>query len=314
MASPNPPHRQAWIQGRTQRENQLLASPGHGRRMRYRKLIHACKAPLTWLGIYQWGMANARKVHITSHTLPFATLPTSFQGYRILHLSDLHFGILAGFGKELARQLQNLEVDLVLFTGDLNHGPSPESPETPLETTLAETRCLLDVLNPRDGFVAVMGNHDRAAMWGPLEEMGVRVLVNESHTIKRHRDQIHLVGTDDVHRFDTPEAEAALVKAPSGFRIALVHSTGLADGAARAGFDLYLCGHNHGGQICLPGGIPLVGSRSRPYGRCASGFWQVGEMTGFTSRGAGVAYPPLRFNCPGEAVVLTLVGDQEGSH
>ena len=75
--------------------------------------------------------------------------------------------------------------------------------------------------------------------------------------------------------------------------------------AAAAGCALYLCGHTHGGQICLPGGRPILTHLTRCR-HLASGRWQCGAMTGYTNRGIGVSGPPLRFNCSGEAAVITL--------
>ena len=92
---------------------------------------------------------------------------------------------------------------------------------------------------------------------------------------------------------------------PDGFRILLQHSPELLDEAAAASVALYLCGHTHGGQICLPGGIPLMTNIRTPR-RYASGLWQHGDMTGYTSVGVGVSVMPLRFFSKGEVAVITL--------
>jgi hypothetical protein len=92
------------------------------------------------------------------------------------------------------------------------------------------------------------------------------------------------------------------------FRIALVHSAEVADYAHEAGYALYLCGHTHGGQICLPGGRPLVTHLKRCR-HAARGLWREGSMAGYTSCGLGVSGPPIRFNCRGEAALITLRRD-----
>ncbi len=112
-------------------------------------------------------------------------------------------------------------------------------------------------------------------------------------------------GTDDVHYYYTDAARAALEAAPKGFKIALIHSAELADAAAEAGFSLYLSGHTHGGQVCLPGGLPIITHMSR-HRRYASGLWRHGSMTGYTTTGIGVSGLPVRFNTRGEAVLITL--------
>ena len=72
-----------------------------------------------------------------------------------------------------------------------------------------------------------------------------------------------MVGTDDVHYYFTDQAVHALEEARDAFTVALVHSPELYDVAAELGVDLYLCGHTHAGQVCLPGGRPLITHLSR---------------------------------------------------
>ena len=84
-----------------------------------------------------------------------------------------------------------------------------------------------------------------------------------------------------------------------------MHSAEVADDADEAGYSLYLCGHTHGGQICLPGGRPLVTHLKRCR-HAARGLWRQGGMTGYTSCGLGVSDLPVRFNTRGEIVLITL--------
>jgi predicted MPP superfamily phosphohydrolase len=156
-----------------------------------------------------------------------------------------------------------------------------------------------------DRRLAVLGNHDPTDMAGELEKLGFEVLLNSSTILKRGNEQIVVTGLDDVHRFFTPDALSALLEAPEGFRITLVHSAEVADHAAAAGYALYISGHTHGGQICLPGGRPIV-THLRRCRHAAVGTWNEGRMIGYTSRGLGVGNVPLRFNCPGEVSVITL--------
>ncbi len=138
-----------------------------------------------------------------------------------------------------------------------------------------------------------------------FEDLGIEVLINQTRTIQRGEALIHVTGTDDVHYFYTDAARAALDGAPKGFKIALIHSAELADVAAEAGFSLYLAGHTHGGQVCLPGGIPIITHMSR-HRRYASGLWRHGSMIGYTTTGIGVSGLPVRFNTRAEAVLITL--------
>ncbi len=123
--------------------------------------------------------------------------------------------------------------------------------------------------------------------------------------IREIGDRLDGKATDDVHYYYTDAARAALEGAPNIFKIALIHSAELADVAADAGFSLYLAGHTHGGQICLPGGMPIITHMSR-HRRYASGLWRHGPMVGYTTAGIGVSGLPVRFNTRGEAVLITL--------
>jgi predicted MPP superfamily phosphohydrolase len=151
----------------------------------------------------------------------------------------------------------------------------------------------------------VLGNHDSVAIVDPLEAQGVRVLVNEWVTVARGRERIVVTGLDDVHYFESPMAYKAIAAAPEGFRIVLVHSPEAAGAAAFNGHDLYLCGHTHGGQICLPGGR-MIFTGQRGERRFARGRWACGRMAGFTNRGAGASMLPVRFNAAPEIAFITL--------
>lgn len=230
----------------------------------------------------------------------FPDLPAAFDGYTILHLSDLHVGNVPGLMAEAGRRLAEESVDLVVLTGDIQtHGqPAPVEAARRLADLLAP-------LKPRDGVVAVLGNHDSHALVPPLEQRDVRVLTNQRLSIARGADHLHLIGLDDPHAFHTHAAEALLGERPEGFSVALVHTPDLADVAARAGHRLYLCGHTHGGQICLPGGRPLFTALDC-HRHLASGPWRLDGLQGYTSRALGSSRPPLRINCPAEAAVIRL--------
>lgn len=246
------------------------------------------------------GRRNALDIQLVSRSISFPDLPKSFDGYRILHLSDTHLDCLPELVPVAARLLAGIEVDLLALTGDIHgHHRAPLSAST---GPLAE---LTKAVIVNDRRLAVLGNHDPADMVGALEELGFELLLNESTLLSRGTEHIVLTGLDDVHRFFTPHALGALSQSPEGFRIALVHSAEVADHAAAAGYSLYLCGHTHGGQICLPGGRPIVTHLLRC--RHASiGLWSEGNMAGYTSRGLGVGDVPLRFNSRGEICIITL--------
>lgn len=251
-------------------------------------------------GLYQRGRRNALAPQLVELDLSFASLPAAFDGYRILHVTDTHLDALPELAAIAGRTIAGIEVDLLVLTGDVL-----ADPETPPASATAPLDRLLAGIVVHDRRLAVLGNHDPAAMVDALEGLGFEVLLNQSIALKRQGERIVVTGLDDVHCFYTEAARTALFDGDGDFRIALIHSPELADHAAEAGVALYLCGHTHGGQVCLPGGRALLTRLTRCH-HAASGLWRDGPTTGYTSRGLGTSWPPLRYNCPGELTVITL--------
>jgi predicted MPP superfamily phosphohydrolase len=269
-------------------------TPGTG------QMLWAVELVLRALGVYGRGQRNALKIETEEIEFSFAGLPPAFDGFRILHLTDFHLDMLPGLAAAIQTQVAACPADVCFITGDYRDdetGPMPSIVE-PLSRIIGGVRA-------PDGIFSTLGNHDDLRMARALEDMGVRVLANETVALARGGERIQVTGVDDVSRFYTPAAEDALARVPQGFRIALVHSPEFAAEAARHGSDLYLAGHAHGGQICLPGGKPVFTRlmRNRAY---AVGRWRLGAMTGYTSRGAGFSGRPVRFNSTGEVTLITL--------
>ncbi|MBV9554801.1 MAG: metallophosphoesterase family protein [Alphaproteobacteria bacterium] len=277
-----------------------------GRRPRWRQKLFRCAlfafvAAMRLTGLYGRGRRNALAPRLVELELQFDTLPQAFDGYRILHLSDTHLDMAPELAGIAGAMLAGLAVDTLVLTGDILGAH-----DAPLHTAVEPLVPLIERVAVRDRRFAVLGNHDPAAMADALERIGFTVLLNRSTTVERHSEHVVWTGLDDVHYFYTDAARAALDRPGiEGFRIALVHSPELADAAAAAGVALYLCGHTHGGQVCLPGGTPLVTqlTRCRHAGR---GLWRHGATTGYTSSGLGTGWPTLRYGCPGEMTLITL--------
>jgi uncharacterized protein len=297
--------REIWAERRAALEQGGRSSDPEGYRGGWQgRILHAAAFGFAWatraIGLHARGRRNALAPVLVEREFAFADLPAAFDGYRILQISDPHLDCLPELAGIARRLVSGVAVDLVAITGDI-HG-SPRAPVARSTMPLAE---ILTGFKVRDRVVAVLGNHDPAGIADALEHVGVTTLINESLAIERGGDRLVVTGLDDVHRFYTPAAKLALDKAPAGFRIALVHSAEIADHAAVAGFGLYLCGHTHGGQICLPNGRALF-TRLRRCHFGARGEWRTGAMIGYTSNGLGVGEVPLRFNCRGEIAVITL--------
>ena len=233
--------------------------------------------------------------------LKFPNLPEQFDGFTMLHLSDLHLDGMDGLVERAIEVWGDRGVDLCVLTGDYRsrlHGIHREA--------LSRLQRLLAGINSREGFVAVLGNHDDCHMVRPIEEMGVSLLINESVLLRRGDATVRIIGTDDVHYYYTDQALSALESAGREFTIALVHSPELYCEAEELGVDLYLCGHTHGGQVCLPGGYAPIRhvERGRQYYR---GHWRHGRLQGLTSCGLGTSGLPVRFYTRGEMRILRLL-------
>jgi uncharacterized protein len=297
--------REAWAAARRRIERGRYWMGPDGRRRRWRsRVLHVAlrglALALTVSGHYSRWRQNALAPKLVELDLWFRHLPSAFDGYRILHVSDPHLDILPELAPIARSILAGIEVDLLALTGDVLGRR-----DAPIWSATKPLTMAFDGLNPRDGRLAVLGNHDRSEMAEELERIGFRVLINESIALERNGTRIFVTGLDDVHSFYTQAAYAALADDPGEFRIALVHSPEMADHAANAGIALYLCGHTHGGQLCRPGGRPILTQLTR----CrfaASGLWHQGVTQGYTSRGLGSSWPPLRQNCPSEMTIITL--------
>ncbi len=251
-------------------------------------------------GYYRKGYGNAKNIKVTRLTLEFANLPPAFQGFRILHLSDLHIDSIPGFASIISEKIKNLGFDICFLTGDYRRDISGS-----FQHILKPFRILSKYIQAPYGTFAVLGNHDTFLMARYEKESGLDLLVNESVEIVKDGQTILVTGTDDPFNFYTEQSILSLETRGYKFKIALVHTSELAKVAAANGYSLYLCGHTHGGQICLKEGFPLI-SHQFEGKQFNHGLWETGKMKGYTSSGVGVSGMPVRFNCPAEVTLITL--------
>lgn len=250
-------------------------------------------------GLYWKGLRNAERIQIRHNYCGLTSLPPVFDGFTILQISDPHFDMNQIAMGRLEELLPDLDYDVCVLTGDYR-GPTFGPFGAAIEG-VARLRSLI-----QKPMYAVLGNHDTIRMVPDLEELQVRVLLNECDTIVRGRQNIYLAGIDDAHYFRVDNIEkAASVIPDDGFSILLSHTPEIYRQAAHAGFDLLLSGHTHGGQICLPGSIPITLDSVLPR-RMGSGSWDYHNMLGYTSVGAGSSVVPVRFNCLPEVTLHHL--------
>jgi predicted MPP superfamily phosphohydrolase len=239
-------------------------------------------------GTYWRSRANAREVQVRRNVVRLPNLPSAFDGFTVLHLSDLHADLSGPAMQRAAELAHDLTYDLCVLTGDYRgrtHGD--------WRPCLEGVARLCEAL--RGDIYAVLGNHDSIAMVPDLEALGIRMLLNESIAIDRGGALIYLAGST-TRIFIADNIEKAAAEIPQGYvSVLLSHTPEIYRQAAHAGFALMLSGHTHGGQICLPGGIPILLEADLPRA-FGAGAWRHAGMAGYTLVGAGSSVVPVRFN------------------
>ena len=252
-------------------------------------------------GLHALGRRNAHRIAVRRHTIRLPHLPPAFDGFTLLQLSDLHIDAGPDFGRALIEAVRPLSYDVCVLTGDYRaHTYGPHDAALRELTALRQYLC--------DPVYAVLGNHDTIRLVPPMEALGYRFLLNESVAIERGDASIYLAGIEDAHYYRLEDFRSATKNIPEGtVSILLSHTPAAYRHAAHAGFDLMLSGHTHGGQICLPGGAPLMTARAPR--RLVRGAWRHHGMTGYTATGSGTSIVDARLNCPPEVTLHVLTRD-----
>lgn len=251
------------------------------------------------------GVANALRVPpVKDVAVAVHGLPASFDGYRIIQLTDLHLSRLftAGWARAVVGSTNAAGADLIVVTGDFIDGS--------LDMRRADVAPLRDLRAP-DGVYAIPGNHeyffDYRAWMRHLSAMGFRMLPNAHAIIQRGDARLVLAGVTDLSAPSVGEAApdlgVALHGAPAGVPIVLIdHQPRRARAAAARGVALQLSGHTHGGMI-----VGLDRLVARANAGFVSGRYEVAGMTLHVSNGTGL-WPgfALRLGVPSEITRITL--------
>jgi len=251
-------------------------------------------------GLYGRGVRNAHNIQVRRNTFALKSLPKAFDGFVLLHLSDIHADMDESITAAVADVIKNLDYDLCVMTGDYRertYGAYARSLEAMRLVTSS-------IHKPAYG---VLGNHDSLRMVPGLEAQGVKMLINESVEIERNENHITLAGVDDAHYFEVDNLEKTTENMPqNSVSILLSHSPELYRHASYANFDVMLSGHTHGGQICLPGGTPITLDSRCPRAVGVAG-WRFRNLQGYTSVGCGTSIVNVRLNCLPEVTLHKLV-------
>jgi len=248
-------------------------------------------------------LAEPYRLTVEHRTIRLRRLPRSLDGLRIVQLSDIHLSPFTGSAQiqHAIETANSLEPDIVALTGDyVSHERSYAAP-------CAE---LMGRLRARYGVYAVLGNHDHwtdaALITDLFRAEGIRVLVNEGMRFEHPKHKgatFWLAGVDDtmVGLEDLPLALAGA--SPDEFKLLLAHNPVILRRAARAGVDLVLSGHTHGGQITWRAERSPSG---RPRRRLLRGLGRQNDTQIYVTRGLGTVVLPVRYGCLPEVSLLEL--------
>jgi uncharacterized protein len=261
----------------------------------------AITALVTLLGLI---IARGRP-RVTEVTIPINNLPQSLNGFSIAQISDVHVGatIKREFVEGIVRTVNQLEPDMIAVTGDLVDGSV---------SRLAAHTAPLAGLSAKYGAFFVTGNHEyysgERAWTEEIRRLGLRVLKNEHVVLQHNGGLLVLAGVTDysAHHFDPSQRSdpaAALRGAPAdaGAKILLAHQPSSATAAEKAGFDLQISGHTHGGQF-WPWSFFI-----RYFQPFTGGLNRLNKLCVYVNRGTGYWGPPNRFGVPSEITHITLV-------
>lgn len=253
-------------------------------------------------GLFSFGRKNAANIAVTHRRLNIDDLPKALSGYRILHISDPHFNGDTVATRNIVNAISSVNYDLCVLTGDYRYRSFGE-----IETAMDGVSELKNSIT--SDIIAILGNHDSIVMAPRFEALGIDLLLNEHRQITVGNATLTVIGVDDPSYYKLDDLQRSCgdaLEAKPACTLLLAHSPDLYENAARLGIKAYFCGHTHGGQICLPGGIPVV-SNTRSPRWAVKGEWKFEGLDGYTSVGAGVSIVPVRFFCRPEITVHELI-------
>ncbi len=253
---------------------------------------------------FDWQKFDPKQFKIEHVEATIPQLPRPFRNYRIVHISDIHYGqwIYSDRLDGVVELINKNNPDLVAITGDFV--------SYLLDDSIEEMAIPLKKLKPNDLTVAVLGNHDH---WAGVEK--VRKILKNSNicdvsndfvTIWKEGSKLNIAGVDSA-TVKKDRLDLVLKKMPpDGPAVLLAHEPDLAKkSAATKRFSLQLSGHSHGGQFIIPAlGTPFRGHLCMKY---PAGKYKVGDMIQYTNRGLGTNNYWFRINCPPEITVISLI-------
>ena len=244
-------------------------------------------------------------VEVKRYVVRIANLPEEFDGFTILHMTDLHSKWFGDKQQDLLKIIKSQRYDMVAVTGDLVDRHNPD---------IAPALVLLDALKDKPIFL-VSGNHDWAtgfALREPLKARGIVVLENNSQKVEKDGASIEFIGIEGNFYTGNRILDETLARigyseaTKNGTKILLAHMPDIFPHARRRKMDLVLAGHTHGGQIRLPIIGAVVAPNQGFFPKYDYGKFQEGSATMIISGGLGESTIPIRVMNPPEIVLVTL--------
>lgn len=264
-------------------------------------------AAIVWL---IWGNSSLTATQIAYHD---ADLPSGFDGFRIVQLSDTHDAEIGPDNAGLTAAVAEAAPDMIVITGDIvDSNRTDVGRAVSLAARLAEIAPTYYVTGNHE---ALISGEEYARLISGLEDSGVYVLADEKIRLARGNDAIQLIGLRDIgfigangvdNKIRLMSDALSALSSGGGFDLVLSHRPELFAAYAGTGADLVLSGHAHGGQVRLPliGGLIAPGQGLFP--EYDSGLYRLGETSMIVSRGIGNSVIPLRINNRPEIVIIDL--------
>jgi predicted MPP superfamily phosphohydrolase len=257
------------------------------------------------IGVYIFLQVNNHWIVITEEVYESNEVPSSFDGFRITQISDLHDALFGENQEKLIQKVRSTNPDVIFITGDLI-----DSNRYNLQQSLMAVK---EFVTFAEVFY-VIGNHEVATnqvdeIYQSLEQIGVHILSNDAIWIERNEEKMAIIGIEDpLNGLDTQSMlNEALKNVPKdSFKLLLAHRPEKFETYVENDICLVFSGHAHGGQVRIPfiGGLVAPGQGYFP--KYTAGFYEMGNTTMNVSRGLGNSVVPYRiFNFP-QVVVVEL--------
>lgn len=249
--------------------------------------------------VAKYAIDEANSLSLERVTVELDRLPKKLNGFKIIHLSDIHHSPFTSFD-HIARTVKianRLKPDMFVLTGDyVSHELSYIRP-------VAE---LMGSLQAEFGTHACLGNHDHWTapdlVTKAFREAGINMLVNEGFRFEARGGSFWLAGVDDHMVGKTDLAAALKGSYPDEMKLLLAHNPIIFRRSVRSGVDLTLSGHTHGGQVRVRDKDRRLIRRRK----LSNGLHQRKDSQIYITRGIGTVVLPVRYQCPPEITLLEL--------